>query len=126
MYTLKEHMESWYKEKDYSWTSFWLMFGTFLDRFYANKDVKMIEEEPFENINVSKEIRAFVSASVDYLSNSIEAVTPAWTKKKEAKLEEPFFPSNLKGEIRAVMLIESPIEFKTRNIYVLGNVLSRC
>ena len=75
---------------------------------------------------LAKEIQSFVSSSIDYLSNSINKKTPEWAMSKKYRLEEPFFPSNLKGEIRAVMLIESPIEYKVRNIYVLGNVLTRC
>ena len=125
MQNLKNYIEQWEDNGDFSLNSFWLMFGTFLDEFYSRKDIKMIEEEPFENSKISKEIKAFVAASVDYLCNLILVKTPEWTFKKEYSLEEPFFPSELKGDIRAVMCIESPVEYKSKNIFVLANVLSR-
>ena len=125
MYGIKDYINKWKENNDFSWNSFWLMFGTFLDRFYAEKDVNLLKEEPLWD-DIPKEIQSFVSSSVDYLSNSINEKTPTWAMNKKYELKEPFFPSDLKGDIRAVMLIESPIEYKVRNIYVLGNVLTRC
>ena len=64
--------------------------------------------------------------SIDYLYNFIGKNAPNWVYKKEYKLDNPYFPSGLKGDIRAIMCIESPIEFKSKNIFVLANVLERC
>lgn len=125
MYGIKEYIDNWKEEGDFSWSSFWLMFGTFLDRFYNKKDINMLTDEPVWG-DIPKEIQSFVSSSVDYLSHNINVETPKWAMNKKYELEEPFFPSKLKGEIRTVMLIESPIEYKVRNIYVLGNILTRC
>jgi len=123
---LKDYVRQWENNGDFSFKSFWLMFGTFLDEIYNKKDINMIEEEPFENSNIPKEIKAFIAASVDYLSNQMNKKAPIWVFKKEYSLENPYFPSKLKGDIRAVMCIESPIEYKSKNIFVLANVLSRC
>ena len=125
MYGIKDYIEIWKKGKDFSWNSFWLMFGTFLDDFYVKKDVGMLNERPnFDDIPI--EFQAFVAASVDYLAHTLNKITPTWAMKKEFELAEPLFPSGLIGDIKAVMLIESPIEYKVRNIYVLRNILSRC
>lgn len=126
MYTLKEYVEQWELKGDLSLDSFWLMFGTFLDVFYNVKDIEMIKDEPFKNSKLSKEIKAFIAASVDYLYNLVGEEAPHWVYKKEYKLNSPYFPSGFTGDIRAVMCIESPIEYKSRNIFVLANVLSRC
>ena len=125
MYGINEYIDAWKKNKDFSWNSFWLMFGTFLDRFYSERNIGMLEEEPIWG-EVPKEIQSFIASSVDYLSSIVGAITPLWAMKKSYELKAPLFPSNLKGDIRAVMLIESPIEYKVRNIYVLNNVLDRC
>jgi len=122
---LKEYVDIFQKGKDYSWQAFWLMFGTFLDEFYALKDTKMFEEEPIYNKNITIEMRSFIAASVDHLCDLENLKYPKWTKDLKYVLKEPFFPSGLKGPIRAVMLIESPIAYKVRNIYVLNNVLTR-
>ena len=126
MNKLKDYIEQWENNGDFTSNSFWLMFGTFLDEFYNRKDMKMLEEDPFENSRIPKETKVFIAASVDYLSNLILEKTPKWVFKKEYLLKEPYFPSELKGDIRAVMCIESPIEYRSKNIFVLANVLSRC
>ena len=123
MFGLNDYINVWQNEKDYSWESFWLMFGTFLDSFYLKKDFNMLKEKPNYNTDVPIEIKAFIAASVDYLCDGVNS--PKWVKDNEHILKKPFFPSGLKGPIRAVMLIESPIEFKVRNIYVTADVLKR-
>ena len=123
MYSLNDYVIKWQKEKDFSWNSFWLMFGSFLDSLYLSKDLKKLEDEPQYNNDIPEEIKAFVAASADYLCDGKD--TPKWVKEEKHILKEPFFPSGVKGPIKAVMLIESPIEFKIRNIYVTSDVLSR-
>ena len=83
----------------------------------------MLKEKPNYNNDVPIEIQAFIAASVDYLYD--ETKKPKWIRDTKYILAAPFFPSALKGEIRAVMLIESPVEFKVRNIYVMADVLKR-
>jgi len=61
VFTLKEYIKKIEEEGDFSLDRFWLMFGTFLDEFYKNKDTKMIEEEPFANSKISKEVKAFIA-----------------------------------------------------------------
>ena len=123
MNNLSDYVKSWQQESDYSWNSFWLMFGSFLDYFYKIKDLNILKDEPNYDNNVSSEIKSFVAASVDYLCNDNN--TPDWVKEKKYILKDPFFPSNVTGSIKVIMLIESPIEFKSRNIYVTSSVLSR-
>ena len=125
MYGISNYIEQFKESQNLSWNNFWLMFGTFLDEFYKNKNIEMLNEEPVWG-EIPKTIQSFVCASVDYLAHEIGEESPRWVMNKKYELEEPFFPSDLKGDIRAVMLIESPIEYKVRNIYVLANVLSRC
>ena len=123
MYNLSEFIDTWQNEKNYSWESFWLMFGSFLDLYYLKKDPAMFAKKPSYNDNVPIQIRAFIDAATDYLLR--DSTPPAWVKNPDNTLEEPFFPSSLKGAIRAIMLIESPVEFKVRNIYVTHDVLTR-
>lgn len=123
MYNLSEFIDAWQNEGDYTWESFWLMFGSFLDLYYLKKDPAMFIKKPNYNDHVPIQMRAFIDAAVECLSRDSEL--PAWTKNPNHILIEPFFPSSLKGPVRAIMLIESPAEFKARNIYVTHDVLTR-
>lgn len=67
----------------------------------------------------------FLAAMVHKLCNDHEIECPAWVHRQNYVLNEPHFWLNAKGNLRYMLLAESPIEFKIRNLYVTSNTLSR-
>lgn len=109
--------------------SFWYYFGDFLDYFY-NIDtsfedrVRAITAEPLFD-RVSDKDKAFIAASVHKLAIDYSLPRPEWIFDKQYFLKEPYFSNNAKGELRLVLLAESPLPFRIRNIYTSENTLSR-
>jgi len=48
-----------------------------------------------------------------------------WVFKEKYFLKEPMFALNAKGDLRTILLVESPNEFLVRNIFVSNNCLQR-
>jgi len=55
-------------------------------------------------------------------TNDIEI--PEWVFDKKYSLKEPFFVGGLES-IKAFLIVESPLPFRRRNIFVSENVLKR-
>lgn len=105
-----------------------LNWGDFLDWFYYpyrnNKSrLEAIQTEPIWACN--KETSTFVAASVHFLARKYQLEIPSWVFKEQYILEEPYFSLKAKGDLRIVLLAESPIEFKMRNMFVSSNSLDR-
>jgi hypothetical protein len=50
---------------------------------------------------------------------------PGWVSDGSLILDEPYFPGATTDLLKLVCLVESPPEFKMRNIFTTENVLSR-
>ena len=105
--------------------------GEFLDSFYGSepeRKASMVAEEP-EAICSDDERTSSVRAA--YLSAVAEALAywggfpaPPWVFQKRFFLEKPWFATDIEG-LRPLLLAESPVFFRRRNLYVSGNALSR-
>lgn len=110
---------------------FWLMFGDFLDDFYRLKTKKekyamICDNLPDESIYYSDwKDKAFIAASVNKLCNDSDMKSPDWVYDDEYCLKKPYFSMNTKSDLMVILLLESPKEFRMRNMYVEENVLSR-
>ena len=107
-----------------------IAFGNFLDDIRRefkdgklNKNYFEIEPDWPEEITIEK--RALYTAYFHKLSNEFRFKLYPWMFKEEYFLKDPYFSMNAKGDLRIVLLIESPKEFRMRNIYVGENVLRR-
>lgn len=67
--------------------------------------------------------RAYIVSKIHYLfPNSC----PKWVFDKKYVLEDPYFPGDFKSDkLRLLLMIESPMEFKLRNIFISENGLNR-
>ncbi len=120
MNTIKKTSEKIIKEKDKR--SFYI--SEFLEDFYnasISDRYKMLEEEPF-NIEPI-EISAYLAAMAEKLSIDNKLPVPEWTRKQKYILKEPYFYGGEK--LKAILIIESPIAFKRRNLFVSSNALVR-
>lgn len=108
----------------------WFAIGNYLDEFYysLSKEERQIvlNEEPVWYDGVGDYEKAFFSAMVNKLAVDYNLQTPAWVYNDEYfQLEKPHFAMDAKGDLRLVLLVESPKQFRMRNIFTTSNVLSR-
>jgi hypothetical protein len=67
---------------------------------------------------------AYLAATAEHLAYSCGWPTPAWAFADERKLRRPWFASKL-AALRAVLILESPAAFRSRNLFVSENALHR-
>lgn len=102
--------------------------GNFLDEFYksdAKKKYLMIKDEPNIKSNIPLKEYALIAASIHLLCSNNGIEPPKWIFNAKYFLDEPYFTNDEKGEFRKYLLLNSPPEFKIRNLFVLPNILSR-
>lgn len=116
MITLRET-----KQKMLADSRWWkLYFYDFVDDFRRNQNVEMIIE-PFELSDDKTD--ALLASTVEKLCDELKIEIPDWIKEIPS-CKEPFFVSGVEN-LKAISIVQSPLRFKTRNIFVLENFLSR-
>lgn len=107
---------------------FEIYWGDFLDYFYHNNQKekqRIVKEEPKQYQDLSQKTYAFVAAAVEKLCNDSNIEPPNWVFKDKYFLKDPMFSLDAKGDLRTILLLESPHEFIVRNIFVSENCLER-
>ena len=108
--------------------SFDLCLANFLDEFYARPSQKALENSPallapkFGDIGRVRD--SYLAATAEELARKYNLVLPRWTEDESRKLHHPWFASTL-ASLRAVLIHESPPAFRSRNLFVSENALSR-
>jgi hypothetical protein len=67
---------------------------------------------------------AYLAAVAEHLACAQGFPVPEWAAADERKLHRPWFASGL-AALRAVLLLESPAAFRSRNLFVSENALTR-
>ena len=108
--------------------SFDRCLANFLDAFYAAPTAMALAEEP---ALLSPEFResgrvqdAYLAATAEELARAQHFPVPAWTATEARKLHRPWFASPL-AALRTVLLLESPAAFRSRNLFISQNALTR-
>ena len=96
----------------------WLM--DFVDDFRYYKNVEMIAE-PFELSDEKTD--ALLASTIEYLCDEMKIETPEWLNKIHS-CKEPYFVSGIEN-LKATAIVESPLRFWVRKVFVLENFLSR-
>jgi hypothetical protein len=92
----------------------------FVDDFRYYKDKEMIAE-PFE---LSDEVKDAVLAGViETLCDELGFEIPEWVRQVPPCTEPEFLTST--ESIKAISIVESPVRFRLRNIFVFENFLFR-
>ena len=103
------------------------LLGDFLDAFYRLPERAALELEP-PSLAVHQEkgsMRdAFLAATAQFLAARQGWPAPSWIFESARYLHRPFFPV-MAASFRATLLLESPPEFRSRNLFVTANALSR-
>ncbi len=100
---------------------FWkLYFYDFVDEFRRKRAAEMIVE-PF---NLSDEkTDALLASTVEKLCDELQMPVPEWIEKIPA-CREPYFVSGMEN-LKAAAIVQSPLKFKVRNVFVSDNFLIR-
>lgn len=108
--------------------SFDLSLRNFLDAFYARPQAIALQAEPRRleetNILFGQIEDAYLAAVAEWLAWRFDLPPPRWAFEPARSLRRPWFASPL-ASLRALLLIESPAPFRSRNLFVSDNALSR-
>ena len=92
----------------------------FVDDFRYYKNARMVAE-PFE---LSDEcIDALLASTAEALCDELGIEAPEWLAGVPA-CRDPYFVSGLEN-LKAISIVQSPLRFRIRKIFVLENFLSR-
>lgn len=116
MLTLKQT-----KEEIASAPDFWkIALMNFVDDFRYHKNTEAIAEP----ITLSeKKIDALLASTAESLCDEMNLEIPKWLNEISA-CDEPYFVAGLEN-LKATTLVQSPLRFRIRKIFVLENFLSR-
>ena len=108
--------------------SFDRCLANFLDEFYGAPTAAALAEVPvllaLQHGEIGHVRDAYLAATAEELARRFDLPLPAWTVDEARKLHRPWFASPL-AALRAVLLLESPAGFRSRNLFVSENALSR-
>lgn len=98
----------------------------FLDEFYIekdtiNKETMLFDEPPLIDDDKSN---AYFAAIAEHLSFKYNLNVPDWCLNKARFLRRPFFPCGLES-LKATLLVQSPVAFRRRMIFVDADPLYR-
>jgi hypothetical protein len=92
----------------------------FVDDFRYTKNPSLIAE-PIQPAD--QPIDALLASTAEYLCDEMGLEVPAWLADVPA-CRTPWFVSGMEN-LKAIALVESPLRFRIRKIFVLQNFLSR-
>ena len=95
----------------------------FLDEFYGHPERRqdMISEEPCA-VEVVQD--AYLAAVAEHLAECWRLRCPDWVQGERRFLQRPFFAGGLEN-LKATLLVESPVAFRRRMLFVGRDVLDR-
>ena len=99
----------------------------FLDRFYAEPSAVAVKESPRLLRAILADdgyADAFLAAMAAQLARRYRFPVPDWTAAPERYMTDPFFALKSRKNW-AVLLQDSPAEFRARRLFVSANVLDR-
>jgi hypothetical protein len=108
--------------------SFDFCLRNFLDGFYAKPNAAALKIEPQalaeKNPHLGQIEDAYLAATAEWLAWKYDLTPPHWAFDQARSLRRPWFASPL-AALRAVLLLESPAPFRSRNLFISENALSR-
>jgi hypothetical protein len=109
-------------------SDFDLCLANFLDDFYSAPSAAALLPEPVLLAPVLGESGrvqdAYLAAVAEILACDHQWPGADWIASPDRRLHRPWFASTL-ASLRAVLLLESPAAFRSRNLFVSENALTR-
>lgn len=128
--TLREIAELWARALDRDLEEPSWLIGDFLDdfRLRAGSDeerMRLVQDEPaWVEAGPGEPLNAYLAAIAESVCIEAGLPVPAWTCSPCRFLEVPWFAGGLES-LKATLLVESPVPFRRRNLFVSANALSR-
>ena len=108
--------------------SFDLCLRNFLDGFLAEPAAAALAPEPLRLADKLAQLGdvedAYLAAAAEWLAWKFDLQPPRWAFNESRSLRRPWFASQL-ASMRAVLLLESPAPFRSRNLFISENALNR-
>jgi len=98
-----------------------IWFFNFVDAFRRAKDPAYVENPP--DPDAPPRMKALLASAVEVLCEELGLPVPFWCAAIPS-LAEPWFVSETEN-LKAMALVESPVHFRKRNIFVFENFLKR-
>lgn len=95
-------------------------FMEFVDDFRKFKDIRLIEQ-PFQCEH--ERFDALLASTIESLCAELGIETPNWVWEVPS-CKYPWFVSGIES-LKAITIVESPVYFRRRKIFVLENFLER-
>ncbi len=103
------------------YTSWPLHLFDFVDALRARRNADLVTSAPFAGLHCT--IVCLLASTVETLCGELGVRIPGWCVGI-ASLQTPWFVAGVEN-LKATALAESPVHFRKRNIFVLGNFLDR-
>ncbi|MFZ4484697.1 MAG: hypothetical protein ACOYOL_12045 [Chthoniobacterales bacterium] len=106
------------------------LFGDLLDDFRqrcrtSEEKLVLVGEAPeWIESAAHAEVNAYLASVAETLCREASLTPPAWTESPRCYLARPWFAGGLES-LKAILLAESPVAFRRRNLFVSANALSR-
>ena len=96
----------------------------FLDLFYGGSADGMASAIACAPARIGAIHDAYLAAVAEHLALRFGLAVPLWVDEPHRFLSKPFFAGGLE-DLKAILLVESPLAFRRRQIFVSANALSR-
>lgn len=97
-------------------------FFNFVDSLRSTQDIHLIQNSPYQE-DLPQNLRALLASTIETICDEKKIKHPLWCNEVSS-LDAPWFLSGMEN-LKAMALVESPIHFKKRNIFVMENFLHR-
>ncbi len=99
----------------------------FLDRFRESPSLELLSDSP-ESLEPTLQdgglADAYIAGVAAYLAHENHWPAPSWAAGTSRALRTPYFAAKT-PKMKALLLQESPLEFRLKHIFVSANALSR-
>lgn len=82
---------------------------------------EVIKDEPVFTEDCEDWRKAYVAATIHWTATKYNLEVPQWCMCSKYNLQSPWFPEIAKGDLRIILIRESPTEYRFRNIFVSAN-----
>jgi hypothetical protein len=96
----------------------------FLDTFYGGHSDTRVRSIGGTPARIDPLHDAYLAAVAEHLALRFRLPVPQWVEEPHRFLVKPFFAGGLEN-LKAILLVESPLAFRRRQIFVSANALSR-
>lgn len=93
----------------------------FVDAFRSTVNEDLVHAAPVEALDTRT--KALLASTVETLCSDLRISIPEWCDGIRG-LAEPWFVAGIES-LKPMALVESPVRFRKRNIFVLGNFMDR-